>query len=362
MNQINAVVFIDDEKPVLSMDDDGLRVHELKSEGHLFDGCQTGNMQTHQWVGRPVAVFFINRNTIDDLYRKSGVELRKEIEKRFQMENLPLESFAQVYVCCHFGGGGYYDIYERTVLSNEKLCDEAKPQEWYVLAYSKTLIFPAHWMVNSDHHLSTLKESKLIDNIKASIEESNRRYLDIVHKFLNVDGIINAVKNFDTCSLDCQNTKECVVVIGCACESGQLEELREVLSQKHGQAEVFICNREGIFHSTWDGWQESLQAHECISRFHQKHPNAKIFAVSTVPYNEDNTEWHEFFTDWMFAGWVDCFGEANMSFYGNNEDSIRLMMRDLYNGKFASGKKLDADERECHLWDHYNYLMRRMKH
>jgi hypothetical protein len=141
-----------------------------------------------------------------------------------------------------------------------------------------------------------------------------------------------------------------------------LEKLREALTQKRGQAEVFICNRDGIFHSTWDGWRDSLLAHECISRFHQKHPNAKIFAVSTVPYNDDKTEWHEFFTDWMFAGWVDCFGEANICFYGNNEDSIRLMMGDLYNGKFASGKKLEADERECHLCDHYNYLMRRMKH
>jgi len=358
MDQIKAVVFIDDEKPSLSMDGN---VHELKSECNPFDGNQTGALQSQQWSEGPVAVFFINRNTIDDLSHKSAVELRKEIEKRFQEEHLPLKSFEEIYVCCHFGGGGYYDIYERTVLSNAKLSEETKPQKWHILAYSKTLIFP-DCLIDNNRDLRTLKRTKLIENIEASIKESNRRYLDIVNKFLNVDCIVNAVAHFEASLLDCQNAKECVVVIGCACESEQLEKLREVLSQKHGWAEVFICNQDGIFYSTWEGWQDSLLAHECISRFHQKHPNAKIFAVSTVPYDEDNTESHELFTDWMFAVWIDCFGGDNICFYGNNEDCIRSMLIDLFNGKFTSGKKLNADECDCHLWDRYNYLMRRMKH
>jgi len=361
MNEIKAVVFIDDEKPVLSFDDSGRLVHELKRECDSFCGNQTRNPQTHQWSGRPVSVFFLNRNTINDLSHKSVVELCKEIEKRFQMEHIPIESFEQIYVCCHFGGGGYYDVYERTVLSNTELNEGAGLREWHILAYSKTLIFP-NWLINNNHDLQAFKESSLIYNIETSIEESNRRYLDIVNKFLNVDGITNAIDHFDTSLLDYQNTKGCVVVIGCACESGQLEKLRDVLLQKAGQAEVFICNRDGIAYSTCDDWQESLLSHECISCFHRKHPNAKIFAVSTVPYNEDNTEWHEFFTDWMFAGWIDCFGYDNICFYGNNEDAIRSMLVDLYNGEFASGTKLTADERDCHLWDRYNCLMRRMKH
>lgn len=367
-NNENAVVFIDQNPPSLSRSQRG-RVIALPIQGETI---QEGSPK----------VFYIKLDTnyqcaMIPLNRENSTDICEKIKKR-----LP-KSFSKVYICWHIGGGGLTEAYKNTRKLNLQL-NERERKRWFFLAISRTHIYP-NWLYFKDEQSKEIKyqtinrDEDLVNAIHISIEESLNKINDLINNIVNIDGVIRTIDNIygmtntnesdRNSNLDLQNHSKCAVVVGCAYiedenadGKAKIKQLFEILCQKCMQTTVFICTNEGIIHSSWDKWNTRLLSNDCISHFHQENPKTKIFALNTIPYNEDDTLIKEFFTDWMFAVWIDCFGEENVRLYKKDEKSVQGMITDLQTGNFTSKYGESRASDECHLDVWFNYLMLRMKH
>lgn len=342
MDVSDAVVLINDKNPSLDKENTWciLRPGNHPKAGQVF--------------------FFMHPRTIKDLNKKTAHELCVEIGERLfsKNSNLRPESFGHFYVCCHFGGGGLGDVYKKTVLLNSAL--EQEDKKWSFLAISKKNSFP-DWLFEkgpTEVKLRSLKKDDLFTNIKFSIDNAAHE-LQTIEQKENLDDVIHIVEDYIT-PKNRNSRQHCAIVVGCSCKKSEIEDLYKAFDKKRGTADVFILTNEGVVASTWAGWTGKPLSNECIAHFGASNPNTKVFALSVVRLEEDWTPNHEFFTDWMFAGWIDYFGKENVRFYGKDEDSVKSMMDDLYCGEFRTGQTLDS--KDCHVEDWYKYLMFRMKH
>ena len=374
MKIANAIVFIADtrEKPVffhgdkLDGDDDlyddydksilisTVRVlfNWLQSCWSLLFKCLRIFMPNNSSCS--VKVFFINRSRIligEETPDNCIPDIPERIRDKFKTNNWRIEAFDHIYICCHLGKGGDVQLYERT----ERL-DSLSPENWTCLAISKGNKKPS-WWVNDDGSIKTLDKDGLIKKI----EESNNDFKNEMRKPKRiVDRLTKTIRQFDPASLNSQNTKDRVIVIGWPYEEDLLENLRTTLFEKKGEAEVFIITQNGVFASTWKGWNGECLSMNCITHFHKSNPNAMIFALNIVPFGEDHSRYHQFFTDWMFVGWIDCFGKDKVRFYTKEEDSVNAMMSDLYTKDLSHDVRFNTDD--CHIEERHKCLMERMQH
>lgn len=348
-NSFDAVFFIDEQRPSLEGDD---VVIELDGPDSLSAEFASDNEDGQE--GYP-KVYYVKRENVknlngnDDITYCDFTKYCVELKKAYQGIQRTTEPKGNVYVCCHFGGGGETDAYKRTAMlnSNLKMLGE---EQCFVLAISRGNSFPV-WAYQ------TINRQEIIEQVQESIVFAQDEWARMI---VGVDNIISSLNTFVLQAEDDHETDNCAIVVGCACGTDKLEVLYRILCEKCGQAKVFIVSQEGIFKSSWSGWSGTPLSCECVSRFHQAFPTTKIFALSTVPYTDDLTNRHELFTDWMFAGWINRFGAESVRFYGKDENDVQTMMCDLHRGKFSSGKTMQA--KDCHLEDWHKYLMFRMKH